>query len=191
MKKNWELAPPAFEKMLDWLDEDRDIAGQKYESIRLRLIKILNYRGCLDSEALADIVFDRIARKIDSLIETFQGDPALYFFNVANKVFLESLRRPEMLELSSHLSEKDNNPNNIEDDIQPECVCLKKCLTNLSDEKRDLIVEYYSNEKKAKINLHKQIAENAGIKMATLHVRIYRLRLVLQKCVLKCLKNEA
>lgn len=190
MKRVWDLAPPAFEKLLDWLDKDRDIAGQKYEAMRLRLIKVLNYRGCLDSEAVVDIVFDRVAHKIDFLIDTFQGDPALYFFSVANKVFLEYRRQPEMLELPPDISEKNNNQNHSEDSIQPEYECLKKCLLTLSDEKRDLIVEYYGNEKKEKVKSHKQIAENAGIKTGTLHVRAHRLRLILQKCVLKCLKGE-
>jgi DNA-directed RNA polymerase specialized sigma24 family protein len=189
MKRVWELAPPAFEKMLDWLDKDRDIAGQKYEGIRLSLIKILDYRGCLDSEAVADIVFDRVARRIDFLIDGFQGDPALYFFSVARKVFLEYRRQPEMLELPHSISEK-NNQNHSEDDIQPEYECLKKCLLTLSNEKRDLIIEYYGNEKKAKAKSHKQFAKNAGIKTKTLHVRAHRVRLFLQKCVLKCLNGE-
>lgn len=190
MKKVWELAPPAFEKMLDWLDDDRDIAGQKYETIRLRLIRVLNYRGCLDSEALVDIVFDRVARKIDFLTETFEGDPALYFFSVANKVFLEYRRQPQMLEISADISENKSNHDHDEDDIEPEFECLKKCLASLSDEKRELIVAYYSDEKKEKIKSHKQFAENAGITTATLHVRAHRLRVILQKCVLKCLKDE-
>lgn len=190
MKKIWELAPPAFEKMLDWLDDDRDIAGQKYEAIRLRLIRVLNYRGCLDSEALSDIVFDRVARKIDFLTETFEGDPALYFFSVANKVFLEYRRQPQMLEISGDISENKNNQNDNEDDVQPEYECLTKCLASLPDEKRALIIGYYSDEKKEKIKSHKQFAENAGIKTATLHVRAHRLRVTLQKCVLKCLKSE-
>lgn len=189
MKRVRELAPSAFEKMLDWLDKDRDIAGQKYEVIRLRLIKVLNYRGCLDSEAIVDIVFDRVAHKIDLVSDKFQGDPARYFYSVANKVFLEYRRQPEMLELSPNISEN-NHQNHNEDNIQPEYECLKKCLSILSDEKRDLIVEYYGNEKEEKVKSHKQIAENAGITPATLHVRIHRLRMILQKCVLKCLEGE-
>lgn len=189
MKKVWELAPPAFEKMLDWLDKDRNIAGEKYEALRLRLIKILNYRGCLDSEALVDTVFDRVARKIDFLTETYQGDPALYFYNVANKVFLEYNRQPQMVEISPDISEN-NNHYHDDENIQPEYVCLKKCLSTLSDDKRALIVGYYSSEKNGKVKSHKQIAEDTGIKPATLHVRAHRLRVILQKCVLNCLNGE-
>ena len=40
MKQVWELNPQSFEKMLGWLDKDHEIAAQKYEAIRLRLIKV-------------------------------------------------------------------------------------------------------------------------------------------------------
>ena len=89
MKKNREINPEAFEKMLFWLNEDREVAGRNYEAIRIRLIKILNYRGCFDSEELADQVFDRVARKVDEVAPNYQGDPAFYFLNVANKIYLE------------------------------------------------------------------------------------------------------
>lgn len=193
MKKVWELAPPAFEKMLDWLDKDRNIAGQKYESIRSRLVKIFNYRECLDSEALVDVVFDRVARKIDFLTETYQGDPAPYFFNVANKVFLEYRRTPQMVEMSPDILGNNNNHNNhnhIDEDFQPEYHCLKKCLSQLSEDKRTLILAYYSNEKGGKVKSHKQIAKEAGITMSNLHVRVHRLRVILQKCVLECLSGK-
>lgn len=191
MKKTWELDPPAFEKMLDWLDRDRHTAGQKYESIRLRLIKILHYRGCLDGEEIADIVFDRVARKVDLLAETYQGDPAHYFLNVANKVYLEYLRKPQLVEIPTDIAGQTAADYAADEDIEPEYKCLEKCLADLQDEKRELIVGYYRQEKKAKIDNHRQIAEAAGIKPATLHVRAYRLRVILQKCVLKCLAEKS
>lgn len=190
MKKTWELDPPAFEKMLAWLDKDRHIAGQKYEAIRLRLIKVLHYRGCLDGEELADIVFDRVARKVDSLAETYEGDPAYYFLNVANKVYLEYRRKPELVELPTEIAGQTAAGFADDEDVQPEYECLKQCLADLREEKRELIVGYYREEKKAKIDNHRKIAEAAGIETATLHVRAYRLRVILQKCVLKCLAEK-
>jgi hypothetical protein len=46
MKKDWVLTQDAFDKLLNWLDSDRERAGQKYETIRLRLIKIFTCRRC-------------------------------------------------------------------------------------------------------------------------------------------------
>jgi hypothetical protein len=106
MKPKWELNHEAFEKLLSWLDKDRNIAAEKYEAIRLRLIKILDYRSCFDSESIADETFDRVAKKIDWLIENYQGDPTLYFLAVANKIYLEFLKKPHQEELPENLVQK-------------------------------------------------------------------------------------
>ena len=189
MKKVWELNSQAFEKMLDWLDKDREIAGQKYEAIRLRLIKILQYRGCFREEELADKIIDRVARKADYLAESYDGDPAYYFLGVANKVYLEYRREPVSVELPDELAGQSVNPA-TEEDFQAEYECLKKCLANLPAEKREFIVGYYQEDKKAKLINFKRFAEKAGIEFSTLHARAFRLRASLQKCVLKCLAEK-
>lgn len=53
-----------FEQLLAWLDEDRELAGKKYEEIRFRLINLFIARGCRISEELADKTIDRVARKV-------------------------------------------------------------------------------------------------------------------------------
>ncbi len=189
MKHAWELDPQSFEKMLDWLDKDREIAGQKYEAIRFRLVKILTYRGCLDGESLADETFDRVTRKIDSLAETYEGDPVYYFLNVANKLYLEYRRKPVSVELPANLTDL-SGKSTADEDIAPEYECLNKCLTNLPAAKRDFILNYYCEDKKKKLFDLKRLAENDGVEIATLHMRAFRLRADLQKCVLKCVAGN-
>lgn len=185
MKKNREINPEAFEKMLFWLNEDREVAGRNYEAIRIRLIKILNYRGCFDSEELADQVFDRVARKVDEVAPNYQGDPAFYFLNVANKIYLEYLRKPKSVELPADIPVSDD-----EEGFHPHYDCLKECLKTLSGDKRKLILSYYEEEKTAKINSRKQLAENIGIDLKQLHSRAFRLRTRLQNCVLECVEKN-
>jgi len=79
--------------MLDWLDTDRERAGSKYEAIRLRLIKIFTCRGCQAAEELADETINRVIARIVEIANGYQGDPALYFYGVAQKVFLEDARK--------------------------------------------------------------------------------------------------
>lgn len=186
MKQVWELNPQSFEKMLDWLDKDREIAGRKYEAIRLRLIKVLNYRGCLDGESLADEAIDRVTRKIESLAETYEGDPAYYFLSVANKIYLEYQRKPVAVELSDDLAELPEPSSDGEEDFEPEYECLRKCLTNLPAARRGFILDYYQENKKKKIAGLQRIAASEGIELTSLHMRAFRLRESLQKCVLKC-----
>ncbi|MBS1794641.1 MAG: sigma-70 family RNA polymerase sigma factor [Acidobacteria bacterium] len=171
--------------MLLWLDEDREIAGGKYEAIRVRLIRILNYRGCLQAEELADEVFDRVARKVDEVVENYQGNPVYYFLNVANKIYLEYLKKPKAVELSDDFRTADDK-----DDFHPHYDCLKQCLKTLPADKREFIVGYYEEEKSAKINSHKKLAQTSGIELNQLHSRAFRLRKQLQKCVLKCAEGK-
>lgn len=183
MKKNREINPEAFEKMLLWLDEDRDIAGRKYEAIRLRLIKIFDYRQCSNSEELSDIVFDRVLKKFDENAVTDASNPALYFYKIANNIYRENLRKPVSVEISDNIAVE-----TAEESFDPYYECLKKCLKNLSAEHRKLIVNYYEEETK-KAGYHKQLANRFGIKLNILHLHAYRIRKRLQKCVLQCVEK--
>jgi DNA-directed RNA polymerase specialized sigma24 family protein len=188
MKKTWEINLPAFEKMLEWLDKDREIAGQKYEAIRTRLIKVLNYQGCRMAEEIADETFDRAARKIDKLVESYEGDPALYLFAIAKKVLLEFRRKPVFEKLPEVIVKPENEN---EEDFQPEYICLQKCLGGLSAKQREFIVGYYAEQKAAKIKNRKQLAETGGLQHNNLYVRAFRIRTKLRKCVLKCVSENA
>lgn len=185
MKKDREIHPDAFEKMLKWLDKDRDIAGQKYEAIRLRLIKIFDYRQCTNSEELADIVFDRVLKKFDENALADGGNPYAYFYKVADYIYRENLRKPIAVELSDDIALDEK-----EESFEPYSECLKKCLKNLSSEKQRLIIGYYEEEKRAKINLRQSLAQSIGIPMQILHSRVFRIRTSLQQCVLKCVKES-
>ena len=186
MKKIREITPQAFEKMLEWLDKDREIAGQKYEAIRTRLIKILSYRGCRMAEEIADEAFDRAARKVDKLIESYTGNPAPYFLAIANKIFLEFQRKPVFQELPEIIAQPES-----EEEFQPEYVCLQKCLGSLAPEQRGFILGYYAEQKSAKIKKRKELAENSGIQHDNLYVRAFRLRKKLEKCVFKCIAETS
>jgi DNA-directed RNA polymerase specialized sigma24 family protein len=185
MKKNREINPEAFEKMLSWLDENRDVAGSKYEAIRLRLIKIFNYRQCSNSEELTDIVFDRVLKKIDENAITNGDNPASYFFKVADYIYRENLRKPIAVELPEDITLEED-----EEVFRPHYECLKKCLKTLPEEKQKFIVGYYEEEKRAKIDFHKRLAQGLGIQVKRLHSQAYRIRISLQKCVLECVKRN-
>src|SRR5258705_12334685 len=87
-----DLTQEQFDKLLAWLDKDRNVAALKFEKVRLGLIKIFAYRGCWESESLADETIDRVASKIEWLTQNYVGDPALYFYGVAQNVYKEFVR---------------------------------------------------------------------------------------------------
>lgn len=87
--KDRPVSREAFDQMLVWLDTDRERAGQKYEEIRYRLIKIFVCHGCIDPEGLADETIDRVIHKVPEIAPNYAGNPALYFSGVARYILLE------------------------------------------------------------------------------------------------------
>ncbi|HEX3560756.1 MAG TPA: hypothetical protein VHU19_16245 [Pyrinomonadaceae bacterium] len=175
------LTQAAFDSLLAWLDADREQAGKKYENIRLRLIRIFTCRGRLDAEELADETINRVTLKAATVSKGYVGDPALYFYGVAHKVFLESVRKPPAAAAPP--------PAANSDEVEREYQCLEDCMEQLPHGNRELVLEYYRDEKRAKINHRKELAERMGIAPNALRIRAHRIRLTLQQCVRACLEQ--
>jgi DNA-directed RNA polymerase specialized sigma24 family protein len=186
MNKEWALTQEAFDKMLAWLDPNRDQAGKKYEEIRRRLMKIFTCRGCTEADALADETINRVTRKVETVAEDYKGDPALYFYGVARKVHLEYARRKPV-------QVPPPTPPHAEqgDGVEREFDCLELCMQRLTPDNRELVLQYYSEEKQAKINHRRLLAEQLGIALNALRIRAYRIRAVLQQCVHNCVEQRA
>ncbi len=166
MNKNWVLTQELFEELLAWLDPDREVAGQKYEDIRRGLIKIFINNGRHSVEDLADEAINRVANKLNQIKDDYQGHPSLYFYGVAKKIVHEDRRRsPAQLPTAAWNS----------DEIDPEYECLERCLQELTAENRELVLQYYQEEKKAKIDNRQRLADKLGIALNALRIRAYRI----------------
>lgn len=191
MTRNSAIPPESFEEILAWLNPDREVAATIYVQLRHDLAKVFSYRGCNDPEGLTDEVFDRVAKKVHSVRPTYEGDPRLYFRAVANNLVKETLKRVknqvslEGIDVPQQkTSETEKESENVEE-------CLQSCLQKLNDNNRKLIVAYYAKEKQAKIDHRNEMAQQLGITVETLRVKIYRIRLSLQECIGRCLKRKA
>lgn len=176
-----ELTQEAFDRLLVWLNPDREQAGRKYEEIRLRLIKIFTCRGCVTPEDLADDTINRVARKVPEIAPSYVGDPALYFLGVAHNVCLEYFRKrpePDPPPLPDNPERKEH----LDD-------CLDRCMQRLTSKNRQLILEYYREEKPSKIDHRKELAQRLGIALNALRIQACRIRASLQECVFECLKQ--
>lgn len=186
MKENL-ITQESFDILLGWLDHNREIAGQKYEKIRRRLIRVFAGRGCFEAEELADETINRVILKLPKIRENYIGEPAFYFYNVADKIHLEWLRRQtrtKNVELTENTSRGELQPDS------EEYGCLKKCLRELPENQSSLIVDYYQKEKTEKIQHHKKMAESLGISANALQVKSCRIRARLQRCVRECLEKK-
>ncbi|PYS73239.1 MAG: hypothetical protein DMF69_05390 [Acidobacteria bacterium] len=182
MKKNWVLSQKAFDDLLDWLAPNREQAGLKYEAIRRRLITIFTGRGCCAAEDLADETMNRVANKLPEIRDKYSGESALFFYAVANNVYRESLK--------PHL--RPPPPPNLSDtdDLEETFLCLEQCLDSLTTENRELVIEYYQEDKSAKISRRKVLAERLQIGPNALRIRAFRIRESLQKCLEKCMSER-
>lgn len=183
MKKDWVVTQESFDALLAWLDPRREQAAERYEDIRSRLIKLFTCRGCYEPEDLADETINRVIKRLKDIEASFTGDPRRYFYGVANKVHLEYLRRKSVpqLPISPESSEQ----------IEREYECLERCMEQLTADKRELVLQYYQREKRAKIDHRRQLAQQLGIALNALRIRAHRLRASLQECLQNCLEEAS
>jgi len=176
-----------FDRLLNWLAADAEQAGPIYEKIRWRLIAILASRGCRFPEELADETIDRVARRVNDIQDTYVGDKAIYFLGVMNNVHHEYLKRPA-IPVVSLLNE---DPRAGEDTKEQIYACLEKCLDKLAPNSRQMIEQYYAEDKQAKIDLRKRLARKFGTSASNLRLRALRIREKLQVCIDLCVEAEA
>ncbi len=185
LKKEWALTKEAFDRFLGLLDMDRDRAGQKYESVRLRLVKYFQWNGAIEPDMEADETINRVARKIIEGANVYNLNA--YIQGVAKLVKAESLRNPNRRHLDIEEAYDIAATSGEDPDETERRTCLKRCLGSLPDESREIIITYYENEKGLRIQCRKQLAARLGITANALRINAHRIRVSLETCVRECL----
>jgi DNA-directed RNA polymerase specialized sigma24 family protein len=182
-----------FDFLLALLDADRDRAGVKYQSLRLRLMKFFEWRNCENPEDLADVVFDRILQKI-SEGEQIQNVTA-FSASIAQFVFKEYLRgNKRQHQLIEEAPEVQNiKAQEVEDEdelIAGRRQCFEKCLAEFSAENRKFIIAYYDTDERTMINSRKKLAEEMNSSLNTIRIKACRLKAKLEDCTLECCSGQ-
>lgn len=199
-KKPLDLNSGAFDILLEALDSDRTLAGEKYEQIRQAVITFFTFRGAPDPLELSDIVFDRVMGRLQEGAAVLDNEPIRYFYGVARNVWREVRIRPAAFVALDGYASLDHEirvdpqeqwlqietANQIEQRLQ----CLEYCLQQLSPRDRDLIIAYYQGTGSAKIENRQKLAAQFGISLKTLRNKTTQLRNQLSECGKKCLKNR-
>lgn len=194
-KKDWTLSQEAFERLLAYLDADREQAGQKYETLRRKLIEFFEARGSRWPNDHADETFNRVARKVAEG-ENVQ-DVNRYSYGVARLLFMETLRARETESIATDLASiprvdaDDEEHANWRQEQERRLECLEVCLSKLPAANRTCIIEYYGDEKGAKIEQRNRQAEALNMSLNALRLRASRIRAKLGNCVNSCLKRSA
>jgi DNA-directed RNA polymerase specialized sigma24 family protein len=171
--------------LLARLDADADRAAAEYERLRLMLVKFFDWRGAWSPDECADDTIDRLAASLER--ETTIGDVRRYAYGVARRVLLERLRRQAQTpieghpDLSSlHVASPGAEPSSIRE-------CFRRCLDELPDESRALVLDYYVSGGKARIDNRRRLARSLAISDNTLRSRAHRIRHRLERCVQACM----
>jgi DNA-directed RNA polymerase specialized sigma24 family protein len=183
-RSQWDLTREALDRLLAWLDLDRQRAGEHYEQIRAKLIKFFDWRRCPFPEECADETINRVARKVDEGVEV-NVDPKNFFFGVAQFVLREQWKQPARVETDFERLPAGSEPRDLERNHH----CLDGCLDTLPPPNRELVVQFYQGNGRSKIENRQKLAESLGIPLNALRIRVHRLRIKLEACVTQCLEE--
>lgn len=199
-KKDWVLDQEAFATLLARLDPDPHRAGQEYELVRSMMIKFFECRGCIYPQDLADETINRVARRASEGEEIGLSSIHGYFFGVARNVLREHMRSPESatpaldsLPLYQHPSEDPSvlaYQKAVRQSQEQRLECLETCACALPPETRQLIISYYEGAEGEQIRNRKRIAEQLGIPINNLRIRVHRIREKLERCVGDCVERN-
>jgi RNA polymerase sigma factor (sigma-70 family) len=198
--KGWDITREAFDRLLAELHPDSERAGEQYEKIRQKLIKMFQWRGCALAEECADETFNRVAQKICEGTRLWTDDPYSYFHGVALNVLREYWRSPEQKAnplaemMPSQILPADPQELMLREieHLEKERLleCLNRCLQKLSPESIHLITNYHQGEDAPNKIHRKKLAQMLGVSLNALRIRAYRIRVELEQCVELCLMRE-
>lgn len=179
------LDQPSFDALLAALAPSREDAAEAYEGLRLRLVRFFAWEGCALPEDAADETINRVAAKLAA------GEKILnllaYASGVARLVAKESLRnqsREQHRQVLHFPAPKPPEPGTAEER------CFDRCLANLPEESRQLLLDYYKGDAAARIEQRQNMAAARNISLNSLRNRALRLREKLEAAIQQCLEGN-
>ncbi|HEV7798778.1 MAG TPA: hypothetical protein VGO73_11510 [Pyrinomonadaceae bacterium] len=177
---NKEVTQEKFASFLEWLSPDNESAGEEYERLRFRLCTFFSQRHCSFSDELADETINRLILKVSE--EKIESKIA-YCYGVARNIYREWLRKQR-----THLDIDDVTiAAKAPEEQSFSSECLDKCLGELSPETRTLLLDYFSEAKRAKIELHRRISKSIQTTQTGLRMQVMRSKQKLKICVQECM----
>jgi len=181
----------AFGRLLEWLDEGVDSNGERYLEMRRRLVAYFDRKNRTDPDMLADETLNRIGRTLEEQGVILTKPVAKYCYVVARFVLLEDFRKK-----GTHVRLRDSaavatwrgrspaGPGEDESALRERRLTwLDRCLQELRTDQRELVVDYYRDVRREKIDRRRNLARRLGITMNALGIRVCRIRDALTACM--------
>jgi len=176
------MSADGFARLLERLHDDPEQAAREYERLHRALVKFFDWRGASPPDECADEVLDRLAHKLE---ETLVQDVRKYAHGVARLVALERRRGPAFSSIDD-VSQRRLIATTPQEEGSRVHDCFDRCLAELSEESRSLLLRYYEGERHAKISNRRRLATMLGVTENALRSRVQRLRDRLEQCVRAC-----
>ena len=184
----WSLTQEALEQLLARLGPDRERAAREYQRMRAKLADFFDGRGSNCSDVLADETLDRVARRLAEG-ECVERLPS-YAYGVARRVLLEWQKRRTREEAALGVLRGTARGADPGGDAERAVACLERCLAELPEESRALIVAYYREAHgRSPVEGRKLLASRLGLADGALKTRAHRIRVRLQECLRACLQK--
>ena len=193
LKEDRGLTALALNRLLSWLDDGAESHGETYLEMRRRLSSYFDRRNRQSADELADDTLNRIGRTLEKDGAIATTPPARYCYVVARFVLLEDIRRqrttvplkePWTADSSTvrRVGAADADSSEQEERLEG----LDRCLEELKPDQRELVLEYYRDTGRQKIERRRDLANRLGITMNALGIRACRIRNTLETCVDSC-----
>ena len=182
LRKESELSQSVFERLLEWLDDGTASHGERYLEMRRRLVLYFDRRNRAAADELADETLNRVARTLEQSRVIATRPPARYCYVIARFVLLGDLRRERRHVGLDEARLAVDGPSRVAEAAEEFTLreqrldCLDRCLDELKPEQRTLIVDYYRNTGRQKIERRRELAQRLGITMNALAIRACRIR---------------
>jgi DNA-directed RNA polymerase specialized sigma24 family protein len=170
-----------------------DSGGEAYLQMRRRLVLYFSRKRCPSPDDLADETLHRVTRRLEEQGTITDATPARYCYIVAKFVLLEHLRDPGRHHADLEARHEQQTTAAARDEgVARERLhgCLDRCLQSLEPGERELILDYYRDEQRARIERRRRLAAALALSANALAIRACRIRDRLERCVGTCRGNE-
>jgi len=144
---------------------------------------------CATPDDLADEAIDRVARRLAEGERIESPEVMHYVYGVARNVLLEHWKSERRAATATAVPTPARNP--AEADVQRErseleLDCFAECLNRQPEPERRLLLRYYEHTGHDKIKARSTIAQQLGIPINALRIRIHRIKADLLRCMDRC-----
>ena len=152
---------------------DAQSPGRAYKHLHDKLVRCFRIRGADEPEELADLTFDRVARKLSREPLTLHH-PVGYLMAVARLVWLERVKL-EVLRRRRLERREAEHQIDVDDDAERRFI-LRCCLAELSTDNRAVLLGYYEGYREGRLASRQALTQRLGVSVTALRMRLSRLR---------------